>query len=301
MSNLFVGTVAFDSIETPFGKAERVLGGSATYASLAASYCSSNNSILSIVGGDFKKENITLFLDKKIDLSGLSVDKTEKTFFWSGKYRENMDFRDTLETQLNVLEKFNPVVPDKNFYFPALMLGNLDPNIQLSVLSQLRKRPGVVVLDTMDFWMDSFLEKLLSVIRLVDVLIINEEEVLSLAGLNNLNSSVDRVLGLGPRFLVVKQGESGASLFSRGRAPFFVPAFPVKSVVDPTGAGDSFAGGFVGSLSTKRFDYNSAKEGVVSGCLLASFCVEGFGVEALLNISQEELSLRRSFLLKNIS
>ncbi len=301
MSTLFVGTVAFDSIKTPFGEASRVLGGSATFASLAASFFIKKSNLLSVVGGDFPKTHISLLKEKNISLQGLVVKEREKTFFWSGRYHNNMNRRDTLETQLNVLASFKPILPSSYLDCSVLVLANLDPKIQSSVFFQLKKRPRLVILDTMNFWLDNSLSFLLKNLHFVDVLTINEEEVLQLSKKKNLDDAVKKVLSLGPSFLVVKRGGDGALLFNKKLNRFSVPAFPVKRVLDPTGAGDSFAGGFVGFLSSvESLSFENMKKALLFGSVMGSFCVEGFGVEGLLSVCPKDISGRYSFLSKSI-
>lgn len=292
MSLLVVGTVAFDAIETPFGKTDKILGGAATYIGLSASYFLKNSNLVSVVGEDFPQEHINLLVEKGVDVKGLQIKKGEKTFFWSGKYHIDMNSRDTLDTQLNVLGTFDPIVPEayKNAQF--LMLGNLMPSIQQKVLDQLPNRPKLIVLDTMNFWMDNFLDDLLASLKNVDVLTINDEEARQLSGEYSLVKAAKKILNMGPKFLIIKKGEHGALLFNEHQV-FFAPALPLEEVFDPTGAGDTFAGGFIGYLaSTGDISYENMKRAVIYGSAMASFCVEKFGTERMQNLSKEEMSNR---------
>lgn len=293
MSKLvIVGTVAFDAIETPFGKTDKILGGAATYIGLAASQFNVEGAIISIVGGDFPKEDIQLLKDKGMDVEGLQVVEDGKTFFWSGKYHNDMNTRDTLITDLNVLEHFEPVVPEAYKNTEVLMLGNLHPLVQQAVIDQIPVRPKLVVLDTMNFWMDHALEDLLKVISKVDVITINDEEARQLTGEYSLVVAAKKIKEMGPEYVVIKKGENGALLFHKEDV-FFAPALPLKEVFDPTGAGDSFAGGFTGYLAkTRDYSYENIKNAVIYGSVLASFCVEKFGTERLLNVSRKEVHQR---------
>lgn len=292
MSLISVGTVAFDTIETPFGKQERVIGGAATYISIAASYYVSSSKLISVIGGDFPKETLSAMQQRGIDLEGLQVRENEKSFFWAGKYHYDMNARDTLDTQLNVLADFKPVVPESYQDCDILMLGNLDPAVQLSVLNQLNNRPKLVVLDTMNFWMDIAMERLSEMIEQVDVLTINDEEARQLSQEYSLVKAARKILTMGPKFLIIKKGEHGALLFHEDRA-FFAPALPLEEVVDPTGAGDTFAGGFVGFLaSSHNFSFDNMKRAIVVGSALASFTCEKFGPERLLELDRREIDQR---------
>ncbi|HLW14341.1 MAG TPA: PfkB family carbohydrate kinase [Flavobacteriaceae bacterium] len=293
MSKLvIVGTVAFDAIETPFGKTDKILGGAATYIGLSASQFNVEGAIISIVGGDFPKEYIQLLEDKGMDVEGLQVVEDGKTFFWSGKYHNDMNTRDTLITDLNVLEHFEPVVPEAYKNTEVLMLGNLHPLVQQAVINQIPVRPKLVVLDTMNFWMDHALEDLLKVISKVDVITINDEEARQLTGEYSLVVAAKKIKEMGPEYVVIKKGENGALLFHKEDV-FFAPALPLKEVFDPTGAGDSFAGGFTGYLAkTRDYSYENIKNAVIYGSVLASFCVEKFGTERLLNVSRKEVHQR---------
>jgi sugar/nucleoside kinase (ribokinase family) len=292
MSILIVGTVAFDAIETPFGKIDKIVGGAATYISLAASFFSKNLNLVSVVGEDFPKEAIQILEKHNVDTRGLQIKKGEKTFFWSGKYHNDMNTRDTIETQLNVLEKFNPIVPKEYQDSEFLMLGNLMPSVQKKVLAQMQKRPKLVVLDTMNFWMDLFLEDLKEALKEVDVLTINDEEARQLSGEYSLVKAAKKIQEMGPKYLVIKKGEHGALLFSKEEV-FFAPALPIEEVFDPTGAGDCFAGGFIGYLEkTKDISFENMKRAVIQGSVMASFCVEKFGTERIKELSQKDLKNR---------
>lgn len=292
MSKLvIVGTVAFDAIETPFGKTDKILGGAATYIGLAASQFKVDGAIVSIVGGDFPKENLQMLQSKKMDISGLEVVEEGKTFFWSGKYHNDMNTRDTLITDLNVLADFNPQVPEDYKNAEVVMLGNLHPLVQLGVIEQMNS-PKLIVLDTMNFWMDSALEDLMKVIAKVDVVTINDEEARQLSGEYSLVKAAQKIREMGPDYVVIKKGEHGALLFGDDDV-FFAPAMPLREVFDPTGAGDTFAGGFTGYLAkTGDYSYNNMKNAVINGSALASFCVEKFGPERLLNLTNTEVHQR---------
>ncbi len=292
MSKLvIVGTVAFDAIETPFGKTDKILGGAATYIGLAASQFKVDGAIVSIVGGDFPKEDLKMLEAKGMDISGLEVVENGKTFFWSGKYHNDMNTRDTLITDLNVLADFNPKVPEAYRDAEVVMLGNLHPLVQLSVIAQMDS-PKLIVLDTMNFWMDSALEELMRVIAKVDVITINDEEARQLSGEYSLVKAAHKIMGMGPKYVVIKKGEHGALLFSNDDV-FFAPALPLEEVFDPTGAGDSFAGGFTGYLAkTGDYSYENMKNAIINGSALASFCVEKFGPERLLKLSNGEVHQR---------
>ncbi len=292
MSLLVVGTVAFDSIETPFGKADKIIGGSGTYIGLAASFFYSNIKLISVVGDDFPKATLDSFNKKGINTDGVKVMKGEKSFFWAGRYHMDMNTRDTLTTDLNVLANFNPVVPDKNRKPEFLMLGNIEPSLQLSVIKQLKVRPKLVVMDTMNYWMDNSRPALNKVLKKVDVLMINDEEARQLTGEFSLLKASRLILKMGPRILIVKKGEHGALLFF-GDQIFFAPALPLESVFDPTGAGDSFAGGFIGYLAkSKNISFINMKRAIIFGSAMASFCVEKFGPQRLLEIKQSNVKKR---------
>ncbi|HLW33094.1 MAG TPA: PfkB family carbohydrate kinase [Aequorivita sp.] len=292
MSKLvIVGTVAFDAIETPFGKTDKILGGAATYIGLAASLFKVDGAIVSIVGGDFPKENLRMLEEKGMDLSGLEVVESGKTFFWSGKYHNDMNTRDTLVTDLNVLADFNPKVPENYRNSQVVMLGNLHPLVQLSVIEQMES-PRLIVLDTMNFWMDNALDDLKKVIAKVDVVTINDEEARQLSGEYSLVKAAQKIMEMGPEYVVIKKGEHGALLFGNDDV-FFAPAMPLREVFDPTGAGDTFAGGFTGYLAkTENYTFSNMKNAVINGSALASFCVEKFGPERLLELSNKEVYQR---------
>jgi sugar/nucleoside kinase (ribokinase family) len=289
MSLLVVGTVAFDAIETPFGKTDKILGGAATYIGLSASYFLKNSNLVSVVGEDFPDEHISLLKTRGVDTEGLQIKAGEKTFFWSGKYHIDMNSRDTLDTQLNVLGTFDPIVPESYKDAQFLMLGNLMPSIQQRVLDQLPKRPKLIVLDTMNFWMDNFWDDLVVALKNVDVLTINDEEARQLADEYSLVKAAKKILAMGPKFLIIKKGEHGALLFNENEV-FFAPALPLEDVFDPTGAGDTFAGGFIGYLaSTNDISFENMKRAVIYGSAMASFCVEKFGTQRLQNLSKDEM------------
>ena len=289
---LIVGTVAFDAIETPFGKTDKILGGAATFIGLAASQFNVNSAIISIVGDDLPKEYLKLLSDKNIDLTGLEVVKGGKTFYWKGKYHNDLNSRDTLVTELNVLADFNPIVPENFKDADVVMLGNLHPNIQMSVINQMTVRPKLIVLDTMNFWMDNSLPELLEVIKHIDVLTINDEEARQLTGEYSLVKAAAKIETMGPKYVVIKKGEHGALLFHKSKV-FFAPALPLEEVFDPTGAGDTFAGGFAGYLAqTENISFNNLKNAIIQGSNLASFCVEKFGTERMLNLKKEEVNKR---------
>lgn len=293
MSLLIIGTVAFDAIETPFGKTDKIIGGAATYASMAASYFTKKINLVSVVGGDFPKEKIAYLNAIGVNTDGLQIKENEKSFFWSGKYHNDMNTRDTLDTQLNVLADFNPVVPNSYQDCEFLMLGNLVPAIQMQVINNLTHRPKLIVLDTMNFWMTpTFINDLKAVLEKVDVLTINDEEARMLSGEYSLVKAAQKILRMGPKYLIIKKGEHGALLFDQNQV-FFAPALPLEDVFDPTGAGDSFAGGFIGYIAhTKDTSFENMKRAIIYGSATASFCVEKFGTERLENISEEELDAR---------
>jgi len=292
MSILVVGTVAFDAIETPFGKTDKIVGGAATYICLSSSFFAKKLNLVSVVGEDFPSSAIQMLKNKSVDTDGLQIKKGEKTFFWSGKYHNDMNTRDTLDTQLNVLENFNPIVPKKYQESEFLMLGNLMPSVQKQVLSQMKKRPKLVVLDTMNFWMDLFMDDLKEALKEVDVLTINDEEARQLSGVYSLVKAAKLILAMGPKYLIIKKGEHGALLFNNEEV-FFAPALPLEEVFDPTGAGDSFAGGFIGYLAkTNDISFKNMKRAVINGSAMASFCVEKFGTQKLTEITQEDVNAR---------
>ena len=290
MKLLTVGTVAFDDIETPFGRAEKAIGGAATYISLAASYFAEQVRIVSVVGDDFPESVLQDLTSRNIDLAGLEVKKGEKSFFWAGRYHNDMNSRDTLETQLNVLADFNPILPEEYKSSDFLMLGNLTPDIQLSVIEQMAGKP--IALDTMNFWMDIAMESLKKVLKRIDMLIINDEEARQLAGTYSLVTAAAIIHEMGPKFVVIKKGEHGALLFE-GENIFYAPALPLAEVFDPTGAGDTFAGGLMGYLAmTGEVSFENLKRAIIYGSAMASFCVEKFSTERLLNLSKVDIDAR---------
>ncbi|MFN3907706.1 MAG: PfkB family carbohydrate kinase [Flavobacterium sp.] len=289
---LIVGTVAFDAIETPFGKTDKILGGAATFIGLSASHFSLNAAIVSVVGEDFPKAYLQLLQQRNIDISGIEIVKGGKTFYWKGKYHNDLNSRDTLVTELNVLADFNPKVPVAYQDADVVMLGNLHPNIQISVLDQMTQKPKLVVLDTMNFWMDCALAELKEVMKRVDVITINDEEARQLSGEYSLVKAAKVIHEMGPKYVVIKKGEHGALLF-HNQEVFFAPALPLEEVFDPTGAGDTFAGGFSGYLAQSgNISFNNMKNAIIQGSNLASFCVEKFGTERMENLSKEEVNQR---------
>lgn len=289
---LIVGTVAFDAIETPFGKTDKILGGSAPYIGLSASQFHVQSAIVSVVGGDFPKSYLESFQAHQINTSAIEIIAEEKTFFWSGRYHKNMNARDTITTDLNVLTKFNPIVPDAFKDASVVVLGNLAPANQANVISQLTNPKALIILDTMNFWMDNALNELLEVIKRVDVITINDEEARQLTGENSLVVAARKIYEMGPQFVVIKKGEHGALLFNEDKV-FSAPALPLETVFDPTGAGDTFAGGFSGHLTkTNDFSFENMKRALIYGSAMASFCVEEFGPERLLNLEKSALAIR---------
>ena len=289
---LAVGTVAFDAIETPFGKTDKILGGSGSYIGLSASQFGVETGIVSVVGGDFSASYLEMMNSKGINTDGVEIDKDGKTFFWSGKYHNDMNSRDTLLTELNVLETFTPVVPADFKDASIVMLGNLHPLTQASVLDQMNQRPKLVVLDTMNFWMDIALDDLHTVLKRVDVVTINDEEARQLSGEYSLVNAAKKIHKMGPKYVVIKKGEHGALLFNEGKM-FFAPALPLAEVFDPTGAGDTFAGGFCGYLAkTEDVSFENMKNAIIYGSNLASFCVEKFGTERMQDLTAQEVKLR---------
>lgn len=289
---LIVGTVAFDAIETPFGKTDKILGGAATYIGLSASFFNLQSAIVSVVGDDFPQEHLDLLTSRNIDISGIEIVKGGKTFFWSGLYHNDLNSRDTLVTELNVLADFQPKVPQNYKDADVVMLGNLHPLVQSSVLDQMEKKPKLVVLDTMNFWMDCALPELLDVIKRVDVITINDEEARQLSGEYSLVKAAAKIQDMGPKYVVIKKGEHGALLF-HNREVFFAPALPLEDVFDPTGAGDTFAGGFSGFIAqSENISFNNMKNAIIYGSNLASFCVEKFGTERMETLSKAEVAIR---------
>jgi len=292
MSLLIVGSVAFDAIETPYGKTDKIIGGAGTYICFSSTFFSKKANVISVVGEDFPKEYIKKLEDKGIDTEGLQVKTGEKTFFWAGKYHDNMNARDTLVTELNVLENFDPIVPDSYQDAEYLMLGNLSPIVQRQVIERLKNRPKLIVMDTMNFWMDIMLDELLKTISMVDVLTINDEEARQLSGEYSLVKAAKKILGMGPKTLIIKKGEHGALLFNKDDM-FYAPALPLEDVFDPTGAGDTFAGGFTGYLAkTGDLSFENMKNAVIAGSAIASFTVEKFGTERIEEISEVDLNAR---------
>src|ERR1700744_3052901 len=292
MSLLVIGTVAFDAIETPFGKTDKIVGGAATFASLAASYFYDKVKIVAVVGDDFPQADIDNFNAHHISTEGLQIKKGERSFFWSGKYHNDMNSRDTLITELNVLADFDPIIPDSYQDCEFLMLGNLTPQVQQTVINRLKKRPKLIVMDTMNFWMDIAMDDLLETIKLVDVLTINDAEARQLSGEYSLVKAARKILTMGPKYIIIKKGEHGALLFHEDKI-FSAPALPLEEVFDPTGAGDTFAGGFIGYMAkVGEVNFNNMKNAIIYGSALASFCVEKFGTEKIKNLSESEVTKR---------
>jgi len=292
MSLITFGSMAFDAIETPFGKIDKIVGGSATYVAYAASHLVSPILQISIVGNDFPSSEMEELTKRGVNLEGVEIVPDKKSFFWSGKYHLDMNTRDTLVTDLNVLADFNPVVPESYQNAEFLMLGNLMPMIQMSVINQLRERPKLIVLDTMNFWMETAMEDLKKVLTMIDVLLINDSEARFLSNEFSLVKAAKKILEMGPKFLIIKKGEHGALLFHENHV-FFAPALPLEEVFDPTGAGDTFAGGFIGHLAkTKNISFNSMKTAIIVGSAMASFCVEKFGPQRLKEITKEDIDIR---------
>ncbi|MBG6236453.1 sugar/nucleoside kinase (ribokinase family) [Pedobacter sp. CAN_A7] len=292
MSLIIIGSVAFDAIETPFGKTDKIVGGAATYAGLAASYFYKDVKIVGVVGDDFTQGNIDILNNHGIDTEGLQVKQGEKSFFWSGKYHNDMNSRDTLITELNVLADFDPVIPESYQDCEYLMLGNLTPQVQQTVIKRLKNRPKLIVMDTMNFWMDIAMDDLLETIKMVDVLTINDEEARQLSGEYSLMKAATKILTMGPKYLIIKKGEHGALLFHQDQV-FSTPALPLAEVFDPTGAGDTFAGGFIGYMAkVGTINFNNMKNAIIFGSALASFCVEKFGTERILNLTDAQIEER---------
>src|SRR5690606_3562951 len=292
MSLLTVGSVAFDAIETPFGKTDKIIGGAGTYIALAASFYNNEQNIVSVVGEDFPQEMLDQLKNRNVNIDGLQIKKGEKTFFWSGKYHNDMNSRDTLITELNVLENFDPIIPASYQGVDYLLLGNLSPQVQRQVIERLDTRPKLIAMDTMNFWMDIALDDLKQTLALVDVLIINDEEARQLSKEYSLVKASKVIRAMGPKFLIIKKGEHGALLFHEEKV-FFAPALPLEDVFDPTGAGDTFAGGFMGYIAaTKDTSFENMKRAIIAGSALASFCVEKFGTEQLLAITKKDVEER---------
>jgi len=292
MSLLTVGSVAFDAIETPFGKTDKIIGGAATYIALSSSYFTGDQKIVSVVGEDFPQATLNMLKGRGIDIEGIQIKKGEKTFFWAGKYHNDMNSRDTLVTELNVLEKFDPIIPESYQGVDYLMLGNLAPAVQRQVIERLKTRPKLIAMDTMNFWMDIAWDDLMQTIKLVDVLIINDEEARQLSKEYALVKAAKKIMAMGPKYLIIKKGEHGALLFGENKI-FFAPALPLEEVFDPTGAGDTFAGGFMGYIAKSNdISFDNMKRAIITGSAMASFCVEKFGTERIENLSQDEISGR---------
>jgi sugar/nucleoside kinase (ribokinase family) len=292
MSLITIGTMAFDAIETPFGKIDKIVGGSATYVAYAASNFVKPVQQVSIIGYDFPKEELEELKKRGVQLDGVEIVPDKKSFFWSGRYHEDMNTRDTLVTDLNVLADFNPIIPESYQGAEFLMLGNLMPKLQLSVIQQLKKRPKLIVMDTMNFWMEIAMDDLKEVLKHVDMLMVNDAEARQLTGQFSLVKAAKSILAMGPKYLIIKKGEHGALLF-HGDNVFFAPALPLEEVFDPTGAGDTFAGGFIGHLAkTGDISFENMKRGIIVGSAMASFCVEKFGATRLKEITQKDIANR---------
>lgn len=292
MSLVVIGTMAFDALETPFGKIDRIIGGSATYVAWSASNFYQPIKQVSIIGGDFPQEEIDKLRERGVQFDGVEVVKDGKSFFWSGRYHIDMNTRDTLVTDLNVLAQFNPILPDGYQDCEFLMLGNVVPAIQLSVINQFKKRPKLIVMDTMNFWMETAMDDLKEVIKNVDVLLVNDGEARQLSGEYSLVKAAMKIQAMGPKYLIIKKGEHGALLF-HGRNVFFAPALPLEEVFDPTGAGDTFAGGFIGHLAkTKDISFENMKTAIIVGSAMASFCVEKFGPQRMQEITRKDIDQR---------
>lgn len=292
MSLLVIGSVAFDAIETPFGKTDKIIGGAATYIALSSSYLEEKVNLVAVVGGDFPKEDIQLLENHGVDTTGLQIKEDEKSFFWSGKYHNDMNSRDTLITELNVLEHFDPIIPDEYQGSSYVMLGNLSPDVQRTVIERMEHKPKLIAMDTMNFWMDIAKESLDKTIAMVDVLIINDEEARQLSGEYALVKAARKIMAMGPQFLIIKKGEHGALLFDAASV-YFCPALPLEEVFDPTGAGDTFAGGFIGYLAaTDDISFENMKRAVIYGSAMASFCVEKFGTQRLVDLGKAEIDAR---------
>ncbi|MHA8054361.1 PfkB family carbohydrate kinase [Aquirufa nivalisilvae] len=292
MSLLSIGTVAFDALETPYGKTDKIIGGSCTYISLSAAFFLPKVNVVAVVGDDFPKEYMETLEEKGIDLTGLQIKEGEKTFFWAGKYHNNMNTRDTLVTDLNVLADFKPTIPAAYQDCDYLMLGNLTPQVQIDAIQGLSKRPKLIVMDTMNFWMNVAMDDLKRVLKMVDVLCINDEEARQLSEQYSLRIAAKMIMAMGPKTLIIKKGEHGALLFQEDKM-FYCPALPLEEVFDPTGAGDTFVGGFIGYLAQKDdVSFESMRQAIVYGSAMASFCVEKFGTERLFEISPADLESR---------
>lgn len=292
MSLLTIGTVAFDALETPYGKTDKIIGGSCTYIALSAAFFQPKVNVVAVVGDDFPQAYMDTLESKGINLDGLQIKAGEKSFFWAGKYHNNMNSRDTLVTDLNVLADFKPVIPASYQDCAYLMLGNLTPQVQIEAIEGLSKRPKLVVMDTMNFWMDVAMDDLKRVLKMVDVLCINDEEARQLSEQYSLRTAGKLIMAMGPKTLIIKKGEHGALLF-QGANMFYCPALPLEEVFDPTGAGDTFVGGFIGYLAkTDDISFENMRKAIVYGSAMASFCVEKFGTERLLEITDQDLEGR---------
>lgn len=293
MSLLVIGSVAFDAIETPFGETGKIVGGAASYISLATSMLHNNVGLVAVVGEDFDMDFVKNLNNRGVDTTGLQIKNGEKSFFWHGKYHMDMNSRDTITTELNVLGDFDPIVPSNWKNPDFVMLGNLSPDVQLKTLERIESRPKMVVLDTMNFWMDIALDTLKEVLKKIDVLTINDEEARQLSGEYSLVKAARVIREMGPKYLIIKKGEHGALLFGEDEDVFFCPALPLEEVFDPTGAGDTFAGGFIGYLAkVGKTDFESMKQAVIYGSAMASFCVEKFGTQRIAEISEADLNNR---------
>ncbi len=289
MKLLVVGSVAYDAIETPFGKTDKILGGAGTYIALSASYAGANPEVVSVVGGDFEDKYLKMLEEHNVDVQGVEIKKDEKTFFWSGKYHNDMNSRDTLITELNSLGTFDPKVPEAYKNAEFLMLGNLSPDVQRKVIEQMPVRPKLIIMDTMNFWMDTMLDELHRTMSMVDVISINDEEARQLSGEYSLKKAARKIQSMGPKYVIIKKGEHGALLFNDDKV-FFAPALPLEEVFDPTGAGDTFAGGFAGYLAAQgAVSFENMKTAIIFGSAMASFCVEKFGTERLQNLDKHEI------------
>ncbi len=289
MKLLVVGSVAYDAIETPFGKTDKILGGAGTFISMSAAYAGASPLTVSVVGGDFEEKYLKMLEKHNVDIEGIQIKKDEKTFFWSGKYHNDMNSRDTLVTELNSLETFDPIVPDSYKNAEFVMLGNLSPIVQRKVIEQMAVRPKLIIMDTMNFWMDIMLDELYKTIAMVDVLSINDEEARQLSGEYSLKKAARKIQAMGPKFVIIKKGEHGALLFNDDKV-FYAPALPLEEVFDPTGAGDTFAGGFAGYLAQNGdISFENMKTAVIFGSAMASFCVEKFGTERIQGLGKDEI------------
>ncbi|WP_332021954.1 PfkB family carbohydrate kinase [Kaistella sp.] len=292
MKLLVVGSVAFDAIETPFGKTDKILGGAATYIGIASSILNVKSGIVSVIGGDFPQSDLDMLTSRGVNIEGIEIVKEGKTFFWSGKYHNDLNSRDTLVTEVNVLENFDPKIPESMQDAEILLLGNLHPGVQLSVLERMKNRPKLVILDTMNFWMDSAWDTLMQMIAKTDVITINDEEARQLSGEYSLVKAAKKIHEMGPEFVIIKKGEHGALLFHNGKI-FAIPALPLEEVFDPTGAGDTFAGGFAAYLAKKAdFSFETMKSALIVGSAMASFTVEKFGTEKLQEVTEGEMIAR---------